>query len=354
MDGKGRQALEQAFQNLEQSADQYNAFENLAKRANPDKAELKITVNQKQALANGLSQTQINSTLASAWGGTYINDFIDRGRIKRVIMQGEAEFRSKPEDLYQWHVRNSNNQMVPFSNFSKIDWSGGPEVINRFMGYSALQMEADLAKEVSSGVAIEQVEALVATQSGVDIAWSGLSFEEKQSSNQAIWLYLVSIGFIFLCLAALYESLTIPTAVLAAIPLGIGGNIIFSYLAGFPNDIYFQIALLTTIGLSCKNAILIIEFASAAQKAGQSVMNAALEGAALRLRPILMTSLAFGAGILPLIFAFGAGAVSRQEIGVSVLGGVVFGTVLVLIFIPFMYVIIQNLFKRSAQITEHS
>lgn len=354
IDGKGRQALEQVFLNLEQSADQYSAFENLAKRANPDKAELKITVNQKQALASDLSQTQINSTLASAWGGTYINDFIDRGRIKRVIMQGEAEFRSKPEDLYQWHVRNSNNQMVPFSNFSKIDWSGGPEVINRFMGYSALQMEADIAKEVSSGVAIEQVEALIATQSGVDIAWSGLSFEEKQSSNQAIWLYLVSIGFIFLCLAALYESLTIPTAVLAAIPLGIGGNIIFSYLAGFPNDIYFQIALLTTIGLSCKNAILIIEFASAAQKAGQSVMNAALEGATLRLRPILMTSLAFGAGILPLIFAFGAGAVSRQEIGVSVLGGVVFGTVLVLIFIPFMYVIIQNLFKRSAQITEHS
>ena len=172
-----------------------------------------------------------------------------------------------------------------------------------------------------------------------------MSFEEKQSSNQALLLYLVSIGFIFLCLAALYESWTIPTAVMSAIPLGIGGNILFSYLAGFPNDIYFQIALLTTIGLSCKNAILIVEFASMAQQQGRSAVEAALEGASLRLRPILMTSLAFGAGVIPLVFAFGAGAVSRQEIGVSVLGGVIFGTVLVLIFIPFMYVLVRSIFK---------
>ena len=160
-------------------------------------------------------------------------------------------------------------------------------------------------------------------------------------------MYLISIGFIFLCLAALYESWTIPTAVIAAIPLGIGGNIIFSKLVGFPNDIYFQIALLTTIGLSCKNAILIVEFAALAQEKGKTAVAAALEGAGLRLRPILMTSLAFGAGVLPLVFALGAGAASRQEIGVSVLGGVIFGTVLVLLFIPFLYVLIRTLFKAK-------
>lgn len=194
---------------------------------------------------------------------------------------------------------------------------------------------------------MHDVEDLVSQFDGIDVVWSGLSFEEKQSNNQAFLLYLVSIGFIFLCLAALYESWSIPTAVMSAIPLGIGGNILFSYFASFPNDIYFQIALLTTIGLSCKNAILIVEFAALAQEKGKTIVEAALEGAALRLRPILMTSLAFGAGVLPLVFAFGAGAVSRQEIGVSVLGGVIFGTVLVLIFIPFMYVIIRGLFQKS-------
>ena len=188
------------------------------------------------------------------------------------------------------------------------------------------------------------VQNMVRGHDGIDLAWSGLSFEENKSNNQALLLYLVSIGFIFLCLAALYESWSIPTAVMSAIPLGIGGNILFSYLTGFPNDIYFQIALLTTIGLSCKNAILIVEFASLAQQKGQTAIEAALEGASLRLRPILMTSLAFGAGVTPLVFAFGAGAASRQEIGVSVLGGVIFGTVLVLLFIPLMYVLVRRVF----------
>ena len=349
IEGNGRQYLEQQFKELEEKTKQYSTFENLGKSSNPEKAELKVNIDQKQAMANGLTQSAINSTLSAAWGGNYVNDFIDRGRIKRVMMQGDAEFRSKPEDLAMWHVRNDQNQMVPFSNFATVDWSGGPEVVNRFMGYTALQMEADVTKDASTGEAMRDVEALVADQKGIDVTWSGLSFEEKQSSNQAIWLYAISIGFIFLCLAALYESWSIPTAVMSAIPLGIGGNIIFSYFAGFPNDIYFQIALLTTIGLSCKNAILIVEFAALAEQHGKSVVAAALEGASLRLRPILMTSLAFGAGILPLVFAFGAGAVSRQEIGVSVLGGVIFGTVLVLIFIPFMYVMIRSLFQKKKQ-----
>ena len=347
INGQGRPYLESQFQQLQQQAKHYQSFENLDKQSNPDKAQLKVDVDQKLALVNGLSQTAINSTLSSAWGGSYINDFIDRGRIKRVIMQGDQQFRSKPEDLNAWYVRNDLNQMISFANFSNVTWSGGPEVVNRYMGYAAVQMQADIARQSSSGAAMQDVLQLVSQQSGIDVAWSGLSYEEQKSSNQALWLYLLSLGFIFLCLAALYESWSIPTAVMSVIPLGIGGNILFSYIGGFPNDIYFQIALLTTMGLSCKNAILIVEFAALAQADGHNVLNAALQGARLRLRPILMTSLAFAAGITPLVFASGAGAVSRQEIGVSVLGGVTFATLLVLIFIPLMYVLIRSGFKAK-------
>jgi len=347
INGQGRPYLESQFQQLQQQAKHYQSFENLDKQSNPDKAQLKVDVDQKLALVNGLSQTAINSTLSSAWGGSYINDFIDRGRIKRVIMQGDQQFRSKPEDLNAWYVRNDLNQMISFANFSNVTWSGGPEVVNRYMGYAAVQMQADIARQSSSGAAMQDVLQLVSQQSGIDVAWSGLSYEEQKSSNQALWLYLLSLGFIFLCLAALYESWSIPTAVMSVIPLGIGGNILFSYIGGFPNDIYFQIALLTTMGLSCKNAILIVEFAALAQADGHNVLDAALQGARLRLRPILMTSLAFAAGITPLVFASGAGAVSRQEIGVSVLGGVTFATLLVLIFIPLMYVLIRSGFKAK-------
>lgn len=347
INGQGRKYLDQQFTTLQAQAKQFQSFENLDKKSNPDKSKLKVDVNQKLALANGLSQTAINNTLSAAWGGSYVNDFIDRGRIKRVMMQGDAEFRSKPEDLQVWTVRNAQNQMVPFSNFATTRWEGGPDVVNRFQGYTALQMEANAAAHTSSGQAMKDIQTLISQQDGIDVAWSGLSFEEQKSSSQAWLLYLISIGFIFLCLAALYESWSIPTAVIAAIPLGIGGNIIFSKLAGFPNDIYFQIALLTTIGLSCKNAILIVEFAALSQEKGKTAIDAALEGAGLRLRPILMTSLAFGAGIIPLVVAFGAGAASRQEIGVSVLGGVIFGTVLVLLFIPFMYVLVRSIFKSK-------
>jgi len=348
INGQGRKYLDQQFNTLQAQAKQFRSFENPDKKSNPDKSKLKVDVNQKLALANGLSQTAINNTLSAAWGGSYVNDFIDRGRIKRVMMQGDAEFRSKPEDLQVWTVRNAQNQMVPFSNFATTRWEGGPDVVNRFQGYTALQMEANAAAHTSSGQAMKDIQTLISQQEGIDVAWSGLSFEEQKSSSQAWLLYLISIGFIFLCLAALYESWSIPTAVIAAIPLGIGGNIIFSKLIGFPNDIYFQIALLTTIGLSCKNAILIVEFAALSQEKGKTAIAAALEGAGLRLRPILMTSLAFGAGIIPLVVAFGAGAASRQEIGVSVLGGVIFGTVLVLLFIPFMYVLVRSIFKSKA------
>jgi multidrug efflux pump len=352
INGQGRQFLNQQFTQLKQDSEQYTGFENLDKKAAPDKSKLEVNIDPKAAMASGLAMTDINSTLSAALGGKYINDFIDRGRIKRVMMQSDAPFRATPEDLQYWSVRNNQNEMVPFTSFSTINWSGGPELVNRFNGYSALEVNADKTATVSSGQAMQQVASLVDQAKDIDLAWSGLSFEEQKTSNQALFLYAVSIGFIFLCLAALYESWSIPAAVMIAIPLGIGGCVIFSFLGGFPNDIYFQIALLTTIGLSCKNAILIIEFAAMAQREGKRVIDAAIEAASLRFRPILMTSLAFGAGVIPLIFAQGAGAVSRQEIGLSVFGGVIFGTVLVLIFIPFAFVIIRTWFKPKSNQAE--
>ncbi|QIO06560.1 multidrug efflux RND transporter permease subunit [Acinetobacter shaoyimingii] len=347
IEGNGRKVLNEQFKQMQEDAKQFQSFENLNKKAAPDKAKFDVKIDQKAAMASNLAIADINSTLSAALGGKYINDFIDRGRIKRVMMQSDAAFRAKPEDLNFWSVRNSNGEMVPFSNFSQTTWTGGPEIVNRFNGYTAIELEAEKGANSTTGQAMQDLVKIVDSVKGADLAWSGMSYEERQSSNQSLLLYLVSIGFIFLCLAALYESWSIPTAVMTAIPLGIGGNIIFSYFAGFPNDIYFQIALLTTIGLSCKNAILIVEFAYLAEQKGSDVVAAAIEGASLRLRPILMTSLAFGAGVIPLIFAFGAGAASRQEIGISVFGGVIFATVLVLIFIPFMYVLVRSIFSSA-------
>lgn len=349
LNGQGQQALQDTFKVMQDQTKQFTSFSQLEKQSTDSKSNLNVKVDSKQVIANGLKIDDVNSTLSSAWGSTYINDFIDRGRIKKVIMQSDIDYRATPENLQDWSVRNDANQMVPFSAFSSVNWSGGPDILKRYMGYGALQLQANVSASSSSGQAMQDLNQMVDQMPGTDLQWTGLSYEEKQSSSQALILYLVSIGFVFLCLAALYESWSIPTAVMAAIPLGIGGNIIFAKILGLPNDIYFQIALLTTIGLSCKNAILIVEFAAMAQEKGKTAIAAALEGAGLRLRPILMTSIAFGAGVLPLVFAFGAGSVSRHEIGVSVLGGVIFGTILVLIFIPFMYVFIRSVFKRKSK-----
>ena len=343
--GLGRDSLVKSFEALQQQGNQQDSVENLDKKSNDDQAVLNIKIDYKAAMIHGLNVNDINQTLSAAWSGSYINDFIDRGRIKRVYLQGDAPYRSMPEDLNYWYVKNASGQMVPFTQFSQIDWQGAPPMLERFMGYPAINLEADAAAGFSSGQGMQAIQTLVDQMPEVGLEWSGLSYQEQQSSNQAIWLYLVSVAFIFLCLAALYERWSIPSVVMAAIPLGIGGTIIFSYLFGFANDIYFQIALLTTIGLSCKNAILMVEFAASLQQQGRNSLDAALHAAGLRLRPILMTSIAFGAGVIPLMFSTGAGALSRQAIGFSVFGGVVFGTVLVLIFIPFMYVLVTHYFK---------
>ncbi|WP_151980138.1 efflux RND transporter permease subunit [Acinetobacter guerrae] len=343
--GLGREQLITSFQNLQQQSDNTQQVSNLDKKSNDDQAVLNIKIDHRIAMANGVNVNDINRTLSTAWSGTYINDFIDRGRIKRVYLQGDAQYRSKPEDLSYWFVKNTQGEMIPFNQFSAVQWQGAPPLLERFMGYPAIELEADAANGSSSGQAMQQISRMVADMPDIGLAWSGLSYQELQSSHQAIWLYIISIAFIFLCLAALYESWSIPTVVMMAIPLGIGGTILFSYWFNFANDIYFQIALLTTIGLSCKNAILMVEFAANLQAQGANATDAALKSAGLRLRPILMTSLAFGAGVVPLMFSTGAGALSRQAIGYSVFGGVLFGTILVLIFIPFMYVLIRSLFK---------
>jgi multidrug efflux pump len=245
-------------------------------------------------------------------------------------------------------VRQKNGQMVSFQNFSNLTWTSGPQLLQRFNGLSGVKIQGAPAEGVSSGVAMQKMQKLVDDAKGFDLAWSGVSFEESSSQNQTLLLYLVSIAFVFLCLAALYESWSIPAAVMLVIPLGVFGTVLFTTLAGFTNDVYFQVALLTSIGLSSKNAILIVEFAAAARAKGKGIVESALEGASLRLRPILMTSLAFVAGVIPLAVATGAGAVSRQEIGVSVVGGMLFGTVLAVFYVPLFFIMVNRLFRKKA------
>lgn len=342
LSGQGRTQLQQQFEQLKAQAVHSPAFQDLEALVAAHKAEVFIHLDQNKAKILGIDQEAIRSTLSTAWGGTYVDDFIDRTRLRPIIMQGDTEFRSKPENLQDWHVRNRTGHMIPFSYFSQPEWSGGPEALHRFMGLTALQLEARVSAGFSSGQAMQQLTDLVAPHAGVDLSWSGLSLQEQQASSQALFLYLGSVLFIFLCLAALYENWKTPLSILLGLPLGVTGSIIFAALFKLPNDVYFQIALLTSIGLSCKNAILITEFASTALAQGKTTLAAVQAALALRLRPILMTSLAFGAGIIPLVFASGAGAVSRYEIGLSILGSVLFGTWLVPLFTAFFFYLVQE------------
>ena len=307
-----------------------------------EKAQLQVDVDRQKAQAQGLDQAAINSTLSAAWGGVYINDFIDRGRVKRVYMQGDAAWRSTPENLSAWFVRGDSNNMASFDSFSSWRWTTGPQMLQRFNGLSAVQFQGNAASGVSSGSAMAEMAELVGTLSGFDLQWSGLSWQEQASSVQTLWVYLASLAFMFLCLAALYESWSIPVAVLLIVPLGILGAVSASLLAGYENDIYFQVGMLTTMGLSAKNAILIVEFALAQFQQGKTLSDAALEGARLRLRPIIMTSLAFVVGVIPLVLSTGAGASSQREIGTAVIGGMLTGTLLTLLFVPLFFLLVQQ------------
>ncbi|HWW64083.1 MAG TPA: efflux RND transporter permease subunit [Sphingomonadaceae bacterium] len=314
-----------------------------------DKPELHIEIDQAKASALGLAQADINSTLSSAWGGNYINDFIDRGRVKRVYMQGDAPYRSAPEDIDNWFVRGSSGNMAPFSAFAEATWRMGPQVLQRFNGLSAIEIQGSGAGRTSSGTAMEEMAKLAANYPAYSIAWSGLSYQEQLSSGQAPLLYAASIFFIFLCLAALYESWSIPTAVMLVIPLGVIGALLAATLRGLNNDIFFQVGLLTTIGLSAKNAILIVEFAETERRAGKSPREAAIEGARIRLRPILMTSLAFIAGVMPLVISAGAGAASRHDIGTGVVGGMISATILAIFFVPLFFVLVNRILGRGVK-----
>ncbi len=311
-----------------------------------DTPQLHVDVDLAKASALGLSQTDINDTLSTAWGSAYLNQFVDRGRVKRVFMQGDAPYRMTPEDLDRWYVRTSSGSMAPFSSFSQTHWTYGPTRLERYDGVSSMEIQGQSAPGFSSGAAMDEMETLAKQlPKGIGFEWTGLSYQERLSGSQAPALYALSLLVVFLCLAALYESWAIPVSVMLVIPLGVIGALIAATLRGLYNDIYFQVGLLTTIGLSAKNAILIVEFAVAAEKGGASPMDAAIEAAKLRLRPILMTSLAFIAGVFPLAVSTGAGAGSQNDIGTGVIGGMVAATVLAIFFVPIFFVLVRGAFK---------
>ncbi|MCF5869196.1 efflux RND transporter permease subunit [Aeromonas veronii] len=317
-----------------------------------DTPQLDIKIDYEKALAQGLSIADINNTLATAWGSSYVNDFVDRGRIKKVYMQADAPFRMNPEDLKLWYVRNSVGQMVPFSAFASTEWSFGSPRLERYNGVPAMEIVGEAAPGKSTGDAMAAIEQMVKQlPEGVGIEWTGLSFQERQAGSQAPALYVISLLVVFLCLAALYESWSIPFSVMLVVPLGVLGAIVAATLRGLENDVYFQVGLLTTIGLSAKNAILIVEFAKELYDKGMGLGEAVVEAARLRLRPILMTSLAFILGVLPLVISSGAGASSRNAIGTGVMGGMISATVLAIFFVPLFFVLVMRYFTKHSSKT---
>ncbi|HEH9408220.1 TPA: efflux RND transporter permease subunit [Aeromonas salmonicida] len=312
-----------------------------------DTPQLDVKIDYEKALAQGLSISDINSTLSTAWGSSYVNDFVDRGRVKKVYLQADAPFRMNPEDLKLWYVRNSTGQMVPFSAFASTEWSFGSPRLERYNGVSAMEIVGEAAPGKSTGDAMAAIEQMV-TQlpEGIGIEWTGLSLQERQAGSQAPALYALSLLVVFLCLAALYESWSIPFSVMLVVPLGILGAVLAATMRGLENDVYFQVGLLTTIGLSAKNAILIVEFAKELYDKGMGLGEAVVEAARLRLRPILMTSLAFILGVLPLVISSGAGASSRNAIGTGVMGGMISATVLAIFFVPLFFVLVTRYFTK--------
>ncbi len=316
-----------------------------------DVAEYQLDIDHAKAGALGVSVANINNTLATAWGGTYVNDFIDRGRIKKVYLQADADARMKPEDLARWYVRNRQGEMVPLSAFTTAHWVYGSPRLERYNGQPSVELLGQAAPGLSSGDAMAAVEEIIAKlPPGIGYEWTGTSFEERRSGSQAPALYALSLLVVFLCLAALYESWSVPFAVILVVPLGVFGALLAASGRGLSNDVYFQVALLATIGLSSKNAILIVEFAKEQmEREGRDLIPATLEAVRMRLRPILMTSLAFGFGVLPLAIASGAGSGAQNAVGTGVLGGTIAGTLLGLFFIPLFYVVIKRIFKGKPQ-----
>ncbi|SFR75900.1 efflux RND transporter permease subunit [Sphingomonas jatrophae] len=315
-----------------------------------DAPQLKVEVDQDKARALGLDLASVNSTLATAWGGAYVNDFIDRGRVKRVYLQADAPYRLRPEDMSAFYVRGTSGQMAPYSAFSTQSWSLAPVQLTRYNGQPAMQVQGSPGPGISTGGAMKALEEIHAKlPPGTELQWTGLSFEERLSGGQAPALYGLSLLIVFLCLAALYESWTVPISVLLVVPLGVIGALLAAAMTGLNNDIYLQVGLITTIGVSAKNAILIVEFAEERVLGGMNPFEAAVEAARLRLRPILMTSLAFVFGVLPLAISTGAGAGGQNAIGRAVVGGMLTATIFAIFLVPMFFILVLRLFGKGGE-----
>ncbi|WP_341521153.1 efflux RND transporter permease subunit [Pseudomonas sp. G.S.17] len=319
-----------------------------------DEPQYQLTIDDERASALGVTLSDINTTLSIALGGNYVNDFIDRGRVKKVYVQGEASARMSPEDLKKWYVRNAKGEMVPFASFASGTWVYGSPKLSRYNGVTAEEVLGTPAPGYSSGEAMAEVEALAKKlPPGIGYSWTGLSYEERLSGSQAPALYALSLLVVFLCLAALYESWSIPIAVLLVVPLGVIGALMATSLRGLSNDVFFQVGLLVTVGLAAKNAILIVEFAKELHEQGKSLVDAAIEACRMRLRPIVMTSMAFILGVVPLAISTGAGSGSQHSIGTGVIGGMITAVVLAIFWVPLFFVSVSSLFKGKQKETSH-
>ncbi|HTF96582.1 MAG TPA: efflux RND transporter permease subunit [Cellvibrio sp.] len=345
--GVGHDTLMQARNQFLGMAMQDNRLVGVRPNGQEDNPQFKLDVDQEKAAALGVSLTEINSIFSTAWAASYVNDFIDKGRVKKVYVQGEAKYRMLPEDVKNWYARNNENEMVPFSAFTSGRWIYGSPRLERYNGVPSINVLGQGAPGVSSGDAMLAAEEIAAKlPAGVGYQWTGMSLQERQSGNQAPMLYALSILIVFLCLAALYESWSVPFSVMLVVPLGVLGAVLFAMGRGLSNDVYFQVGLLTTIGLAAKNAILIVEFAKSLYEQGMDLLDATMEAVRMRLRPIIMTSLAFMLGVTPLVLSSGAGSGSQNAIGTGVFGGMFSATVLAIFFVPVFFVVVFRLAKR--------
>jgi hydrophobe/amphiphile efflux-1 (HAE1) family protein len=341
----GHAALMQARGQLMGIASKDPAIGSIRPNGLDDEPQYKLDIDWEKASALGVAIGTINDALGAGWGSAFVNQFVDRNRVKRVFLQGDADSRMLPQDLGLWYVRNGAGQMVPFSTFASAHWIQGSPKLERYNGTPALEFLGTPTPGKSTGEALAAMEAAVAKlPKGVSYEWTGLSYEEKRSGSQAPALYAISLTVVFLCLAALYESWSIPFSVMLVVPLGIIGTITATLWRGLGNDVFFQVGLLTTVGLSAKNAILIVEFALENHARGMHLIDATVAAARQRLRPILMTSMAFILGVLPLAIATGAGAGGRIAIGTGVIGGMVTATVLAVFLVPVFFVSVRSLF----------
>lgn len=344
--GQGHEALMQARNQLLGMASMNSALAGVRPNGQEDAPEYKLDIDQAKANALGISLGDINALLSTAWGSTYVNDFMDRGRVKRVYLQGVTSARMDPKDFDKWFVKNASGEMVPFSSFANAHWSYGSPKLERYNSQSSVEIMGAPAPGHSTGEAMAIMESLAAKlPPGIGYEWTGLSYQERMTGSQAPALYALSLLIVFLCLAALYESWSIPFAVMLVVPLGVVGALIAASMRGLSNDVYFQVGLLLTIGLSAKNAILIVEFAKEKMEQGKDMVEATLEALRLRFRPIIMTSLAFILGVLPLALSSGAGSGAQNALGTGVIGGMITATVLAILFVPLFFVAVRRVFK---------